>query len=356
MRSPISAVSRTEPGRFSSTGPAPHWYPLVPARKLGSAPIPLRVFDRPLVAFRDAFGRAAVLLDRCPHRNTPLSLGRCVDGELECPYHGWRFDGSGRCTAVPALIGPADRPARRAQRFASVESQGMLWVWIHESEPTGLPYEIPGVGTAGYEVIEYDALFEATLYATAENILDVPHTSFLHKGLFRGAGRRNRVTVRVTRRSDRAEAEFIGEPRPAGVIGSLLAPGGGELRHVDRFIMPGIAQVEYSIGEASHVIVTNLLVPVSAFETQMYSIVALRLPIATALVRRIAEPVARTIVVQDARILSAVTRTTRAFGGERFVSTPVDLLAPAIMKLLRWGEQGSTPDVPDDVREIEMDI
>ncbi|MEO1171727.1 MAG: aromatic ring-hydroxylating dioxygenase subunit alpha [Myxococcota bacterium] len=349
-------MSLPEPGRFSTTGPAAYWYPALRADEIGSAPKAFRRFDTPLVAFRDAFGRAAVLVDRCPHRNTPLSLGRCVRGELECAYHGWRFDGDGRCTAVPALIGPADTPARRASAIPTLESQGMVWIWMHDSEPSGLPYEIPGVGVEAYEVIRYEAGFEATLYATAENILDVPHTSFLHKGLFRVAGHRNRVTVKVARRQDRAEAEFIGEPRPAGVIGSLLAPGGGELRHVDRFIMPGIAQVEYGLGDDSHVIVTNLLVPVRPFETQMFTVVALRLPVATSIVRRIAEPVARRIVEQDARILSALTGTTRAFGGERFVSTPVDLLAPAILKLLRWGEQGSVPDVPDDVREVEMDI
>ncbi len=257
--------------------------------------------------------------------------------------------------AVPASLVDPSSPARYARVYSCRESQGFIWVWLL-GEPVEEPYLIPGVGDARYRLIEYDATFEATLYATAENILDVPHTSYLHKGLFRGAGARNRVTVRVTRGRDRAEARFIGEPRPEGLIGRLLAPQGGELEHVDRFIMPGIAQVEYRLGEESHVVVTNLLSPVGPFETRMFTVVALRLPVATRVVATLAEPVAKRIVEQDARILEQQTRRTRELGGEQFVSTEVDVLGSSILKLLRWGEQGSVPDVPDETREIEMEI
>lgn len=315
----------------------------------------MRLFDTPLVLFRDRDGLPTALLDRCPHRNTPLSLGRCVHGELECAYHGWRFDGHGRCVAVPASLRDPAGPARDARCYASRESQGLIWLWLL-GEPDHEPYAIPGVGDPRYRLIEYDASFPATLYATAENILDVPHTSYLHKGLFRGAGARNRVRVQVTRSRDRAEARFIGEPRPEGVIGRLLAPKGGTLEHVDRFIMPGIAQVEYRMGEDSHVVVTNLLSPKRAFETHMFTVVALRLPVATRVVAAVAEPFAKRIVEQDAAILEQQTQRTRELGGEQFVSTEVDVLGSSILKLLRWGEQGSVPDVPDETREIEMEI
>jgi phenylpropionate dioxygenase-like ring-hydroxylating dioxygenase large terminal subunit len=57
----------------------------------------------PLVLFRSQ-GRAAALLDRCPHRNVPLSLGRVLaDGRLECAYHGWQFDYEGVCRKIPGL-------------------------------------------------------------------------------------------------------------------------------------------------------------------------------------------------------------------------------------------------------------
>lgn len=348
----------TSSGHFSAIGPAAYWYPVAWSTSIRAKPVATRLFNTPLVLFRDAAGQACALLDRCPHRNTPLSLGRCVSGELECAYHGWRFSGDGTCTTIPSLLNhkPKSSPARHATRFACLESQGLVWVWIKGEPGSAQPYSIPGLDDARYVQIRYDACFDATLYATAENILDVPHTAFLHRGLFRGSSRRKRVTVQVRRGSDRAEARFEGEERPSGLIGAVLAPQGGSLEHVDRFIMPGIAQVEYRLGERSHVVVTNLLSPRSDFETAMFTVATLRLPIGTRLVRRLAEPLARRIVAQDAEILAALTRTTREFGGERFASTELDVLGSSILKLLRWGEQGSSPAVPDEVRAIEMEI
>src|SRR3546814_16993517 len=45
------------------------------------------------------------LVDQCAHRRAPLSLGRVgAGGLIECPYHGWRYDGSGACVAIPNLV------------------------------------------------------------------------------------------------------------------------------------------------------------------------------------------------------------------------------------------------------------
>jgi phenylpropionate dioxygenase-like ring-hydroxylating dioxygenase large terminal subunit len=59
-------------------------------------------------------GQLLAARDRCPHRRSPLSAGSVVDGVLHCPYHGWAFDGTGRCTALPAA-GPDARIPARAQ-------------------------------------------------------------------------------------------------------------------------------------------------------------------------------------------------------------------------------------------------
>lgn len=41
--------------------------------------------------------------DRCPHRDFPLSGGDMVNGCLECPWHGARFDvRTGQCMSGPS--------------------------------------------------------------------------------------------------------------------------------------------------------------------------------------------------------------------------------------------------------------
>lgn len=66
-----------------------HWYPLEFSSKLeGDVMVPLELFGKAWVLFRDASGTVACVHDECAHRACPLSLGKVVDGQLECPYHG----------------------------------------------------------------------------------------------------------------------------------------------------------------------------------------------------------------------------------------------------------------------------
>src|SRR5688500_4550301 len=94
-------------GRLSVAFPRRWWYPACRSSDLGRTPVAISLMDTPLVVFRGADG-PAVFVDRCPHRNYPLSQGRITaDGTLECGYHGWRFDNCGTCVAVPGLPGAA---------------------------------------------------------------------------------------------------------------------------------------------------------------------------------------------------------------------------------------------------------
>ncbi len=47
-------------------------------------PVPFTLLGERIVLFLDGQGRPAALKDRCCHRTARLSLGRCVNGALEC--------------------------------------------------------------------------------------------------------------------------------------------------------------------------------------------------------------------------------------------------------------------------------
>jgi phenylpropionate dioxygenase-like ring-hydroxylating dioxygenase large terminal subunit len=328
------------PGRSAVTRARDFWYVVCRSDELRHKPLPRTLFDTPLVLFRDDAGRAATLLDRCAHRNVPLSAGRVVGGQLECGYHGWRYDTGGICRLVPSLIGDAEGKARRVTSYPTREQQGFVWVFGNpEGTPTEEPYRIPHLEDSDYCAVRYDFRFACSLFSTLENILDVPHTAFLHRGLFRSSSQKNRITAVVRRAGRQVEAQYIGEPAPRGLIGKILAPGGGEVTHFDRFILPSVAQVEYSLGR-SHVTVTDCLTPVGDFETELHSVVTVRLPVAGAVVTRVLTPLALRIAQQDAVMLALQTKTVQRFGGEQFVNTDVDVLGPHILRLLRQAERG----------------
>lgn len=329
--------------RFSVARVTRHWYVACRSAALKKKPIARTILDTPIVLFRSDDGAAHALVDRCAHRNVPLSLGE-VDGDLlVCGYHGWSFDGEGACQRVPALAGVQTGKGRRVPRFLTREAQGYVWVYMDPlHEPEVEPYTLPFVDEPGYTTVRYDAELPSTLHAALENILDVPHTAFLHRGLFRG-GKKNEITAVVRRESDRATAEFIGEPRPAGVIGSILAPQGGTVTHFDRFILPSIAQVEYSLGDKNRIVATSALTPVSDFVTKLYAVVTFKTVVPALLLRPLLTPIAKRVLAQDVVMLKAQTDAVQRFEGEQFVSTDVDLLGPHIWRLLKQAERGDKP-------------
>jgi phenylpropionate dioxygenase-like ring-hydroxylating dioxygenase large terminal subunit len=336
------------PGHYSVARLPDQWFIACRSRALRDRPLPAMLQGVPLVLFRGAGGRPAALEDRCPHRNAPLSAGRVRRGELECAYHGWRFDADGTCVAVPGLAAPPEARAARAIAFSCVEQDGYVWVYSTPGgEPRRTPFRFPHLEDAAYTTAHRQFQVRSTLLAALENTLDVPHTAFLHGGLFRTSRKDAEIDVVVRRFADRCEAQFIGEPRPKGVAGRLLAPAGGVVTHVDRFLLPSIAQVEYRLGDASHLVVTTAMTPVDDFVTRLFVVATFRLPLPGWLVRLVFTPIATRIFEQDARILALQTENVRRFGGERFASTEIDVLGPQIWRLLRQAERGDAPQAQD---------
>jgi phenylpropionate dioxygenase-like ring-hydroxylating dioxygenase large terminal subunit len=333
------------------------WYPACRSRELRDRPVAVTLFSTPLVLFRNRDTAApAALLDRCPHRNVPLSLGRVRGARLQCAYHGWEFDGEGQCCAVPGLPGDARSRERGVDSFAARESQGFVWVYGRgEVTPSRDPFVFPHVEARGYTTATDAIDVRASLHATAENALDVPHTAFLHGGLFRNETRaRREIEVVVRRSADRVEAEYVGESRPPGVVARLLAPRGGEVIHVDRFILPSIAQVEYRLGD-SHLCISAALSPVEDYLTRLFVSFTFRLPLPGALVKPILRPFALRVFRQDAAMLARQTETIQRFGEERYKFTPIDVLSAEIFDLMRRAERGEAP-APASERRLRIAV
>ncbi|MFL5318030.1 MAG: Rieske 2Fe-2S domain-containing protein [Myxococcaceae bacterium] len=339
-------------GHHSVVRVANAWYVACESRELGTKkPIASTVLGVPLALFRDGEGVAHAVLDRCPHRNVPLSAGRVCNGVLECSYHGWQFRGDGTNAKIPGLA--KDSPASKARNvlgFPTRERDGLIWIWASgESEPVGEPYVFPHAEDREYTTVRRSLDANASMYAVIENTLDVPHTAFLHRGLFRGGGKTSELEAIIRHIDGGVEAEYVGEAAPSGLVGKVLARGEGTLQHFDRFLLPCIAQVEYRLGK-SHMLVTSAHTPISDFHTRVYVLVTFKLPLPHWLVRPFLTPVSEHIWKQDARILSMQRETTERFGGEQFVNTPIDVLGPQILRKLKEAERGDVISTEPEVR------
>ena len=157
------------------------WRIAAPSLRVRSQPRPSQVMDHELVLFRDAQGTAHALIDRCPHRGVQLSKGSVQDGKLTCRYHGWRFDGDGRCAHIPSLRSDQRVPGGiETGRLPSVERDGYIWVWAGDGEPaTAGPLPIPELARGHWvqSTIEMDCHWLKAI----ENNVDPTHAAFTHR-------------------------------------------------------------------------------------------------------------------------------------------------------------------------------
>tara|TARA_B100002051_G_scaffold48061_2_gene42661 strand:+ start:601 stop:1926 length:1326 start_codon:yes stop_codon:yes gene_type:complete len=165
------------------------WWPVSYLQDLNQAkPNRFTLLDRDLVIWWEMSQQQwRVFPDVCPHRLVPLSEGRINDqGQLECPYHGWSFDGEGHCRRIPQAEA-GTRPEARRSRCASLPTacgQGLLFVWMgapdcanHEDLPL-----VPALEEDPDRWTVQDTFRDLPMDAITllENVLDVSHVPFTH--------------------------------------------------------------------------------------------------------------------------------------------------------------------------------
>jgi len=196
-QSEISTQSIERSTQLAAGGPHPHhfdwaeaWYPIHYVKDLSKTkPTRFTLLEQDVVIWWEAQSqRWRVFADQCPHRLAPLSEGRINEaGQLECPYHGWAFAGSGACEHIPqqSLEGKAHLSDR-----ACVESlptnvcQGLLFVY------PGKPDNAAKVSVPAIELLEAEpegwvmfSTFRDLPYDTLtllENVLDASHIPYTH--------------------------------------------------------------------------------------------------------------------------------------------------------------------------------
>lgn len=334
------------------------WYVACTSDELRDRPIARTVLGVPFALYRERGGRPVALLDRCPHRNAPLSIGAVRGDRIECAYHGWQFDAQGICRLVPGLCGEHEGKARRVAAYPVIEQDGFVWVFgAPDTEPSAPPYSMAETSGPGYTNVHRTVSVNGGLFETIENALDVTHTAYVHRGLIRGGRAPIEITAIVSRTANGVEAEYVGEPSPPGIAVRILAPAGGIVRHIDRFILPCIAQVDYWLGDANHFRVTSFCTPVDRENTTIFATISVRLRIPARIVLPLLSPIAWRIFHQDARILKLQTETMRRFGEESFVSTEIDILGSEIKRLLKYGARAAgSEERGAERREVRLSI
>ncbi len=158
-----------------------HWYPLAWSRELKRGKtLPTSFAGEPIVLVRPESGPVFALEDRCAHRQVPLSKGVVEGCAVRCCYHGWSYDGSGRCVDVPYL-GKGKLP-NGVRAYPCREVEGLILVFPGDparAEAVPLP-ALGSVANRRYKTRRFGRPVDCHYSFMHENLMDMNH-QFLHR-------------------------------------------------------------------------------------------------------------------------------------------------------------------------------
>ncbi len=173
----------------------------------------VRIFGENLVLFKDKSGKLGLIAESCPHRAASLAYGIPTEDGIRCPYHGWRFNGEGRCLEQPnesdthALKGTIVTKAYPVQELA-----GLVFAYLGP-EPAPLLPRFDGfvnpraIRHIGKRVIPCNWL------QIMENSVDPVHTEWLH-GAFYEYRQKGKVKVAISKH----HAKIAFDEFPFGIV------------------------------------------------------------------------------------------------------------------------------------------
>ncbi len=157
------------------------WYAAALSEEVKREPFPRTILNKKVVMYRNSANQVVALEDRCAHRQVPLSRGLLIGDDLQCWYHGLRYNCSGECVSIPSQ---STIPKGMCVRtFPAVEKYGFVWLW------TGDPGKADEGAIPNHWVCSAPELAGAMSYCSIacnylfgiDNILDISHAAFVHE-------------------------------------------------------------------------------------------------------------------------------------------------------------------------------
>ncbi len=160
-----------------------YWMPVACAGELTEdKPIKaFRLLGENLVVYRDKSGRYGVVAEQCPHRKASLAFGRVEEEGIRCPYHGWKFDCTGKCLEQPAE--PIDGGFKDKIKHTAYPCErlgGLLWAYLGPEPRPLLPRWDVLAWEHGKRWIEKHEVYNCNWLQPMENSVDPSHLYWLH--------------------------------------------------------------------------------------------------------------------------------------------------------------------------------
>lgn len=195
------------------------WYAVLDAKELRkNKPIGVVRLSEKLVFWRDEEDNISCIFDKCCHRGASLAAGKIIHNHIECPFHGFQYDSSGKVTFIPAN-GKHKKISDnfKVNSYFAKEAYGFIWVWYGEKDGPIPPIPFFEELKTGFTYGSFSETWPVHYTRAVENQLDVVHLPFVHDTTI-GKGDKMLVNGPVVKWDDNLMTFYVKNEKDHGQI------------------------------------------------------------------------------------------------------------------------------------------
>lgn len=258
-----------------------HWYLAVPSQKLKkNKMLALEIMQEPILFFRKSDGAVEAIRDICPHRGIPFHFGRLVNDQVECPYHGWKFDGAGVCREIPSLTSEQklDCTKIKIKSYPIIERHGGIWVFVGDAQfdqvLAPLPPLFADIPETAQPQITQVVEFPCHIDHAVIGLMDPAHGPYVHQSWFWRSSKSS-----YEKRKNFGPVEFgfrMKRHEPSKNSRAYKILGGAPTTEIT-FCLPGTRVEHIKVGARSFYSLTALM-PITENRTQVVQMAFWNIP------------------------------------------------------------------------------
>jgi vanillate O-demethylase monooxygenase subunit len=231
------------------------WYAAGFADEFGQHLTARTYLNEAVVVYRTRDGRAVAFEDRCAHRRLPLSMGRLVNDEIECGYHGLVYDCSGKCVKIPGQKRESIPSGARVRTYPVVDRHCYLWIWMGDPARADASL-IPAFGALdapGASRHRIKLHLQCNFQLVVDNLLDLSHLAYVHSTTTGNAAVAENAVVKTTRAGDTVQIKrWVRDVTPGPTFVQFGGyQGRANLWQISEYSPPTYVRVSYGSSDAS---------------------------------------------------------------------------------------------------------
>lgn len=179
-----------------------YWYVVGLTEEFGRELMAKTLLERSVVFYRRTDGSLAALQNRCAHRSFPLSKSTLIGDDIQCGYHGIRYNSDGEIVDVPCQ---SRCPATKLRKYPVAERGPLVWIWMgaeDHADEADIP-ETDCLTEPNWAAMWGRSSIEGNYLLMHENLADLSHLPYTHAKTFGTSSGWAEVPVEVEREGDK---------------------------------------------------------------------------------------------------------------------------------------------------------